>query len=139
MALRLLAFHYSCGTGPEALNLALIGAVGDGPGLELVTYLAQLDLPDPERVLADPGAFTLPERGDRQLAFLTAIVSVIQSRPERERWEAGWVVLEKAVEAGVPDVAARAAMDLAQLREPEWPVPPSIDAFLDVLQLSGRL
>ena len=40
-----------------------------------------LVLPDPERVLANPAAFALPERGDRQLAFLTAVVAAI---------EAGW-------------------------------------------------
>jgi hypothetical protein len=139
MVLRLLVIHHAAGTGDDALALAVIGAIGDGPGLEFVTYLDQLDLPDPERVLARPDAFTLPNRGDRQLACLTAIVSAIQSRTTQERWDAGWVVLAQAVKAGVPDIAARAAMDLATLRQPAWPVPPTIDAFLDVLQLSGRL
>ncbi|MFI6762815.1 AAA family ATPase [Micromonospora sp. NPDC050417] len=139
MVLRLLTFHYSAGTGADVLALAVVGAVGDGAGLEFVTYLEHLDLPDPERVLANPDAFTLPDRGDRQLAFLTAVISAVQGRVDRQRWEAGWAVLEKAVEAGVPDVAARAALDLAALRDTAWPVPPSIDAFVEVLQLSGRL
>jgi hypothetical protein len=39
----------------------------------------------------------------------------------------------------VPDVAARAAFDLARMRDPGWPVPASIDAFLDVLTASGLL
>ncbi|MEU5950385.1 AAA family ATPase [Micromonospora sp. NPDC047465] len=139
MVLRLLTVHHAAGTGAEALALAVIGAVGDGAGLEFVTYLENLDLPDPERVLADPAAFRLPERGDRQLAFLTAVISAVQAKVDRSRWEAGWVVLGKAVEAGVPDVAARAAMDLAALRDTSWPVPPAIHAFADVLRLSGRL
>jgi hypothetical protein len=139
MVLRLLAFHHSTGTGRDALAIAVIGAVGDGAGLEFVTYLEHLDLPDPERVLANPDTFELPERGDRQLAFLTAVISAIQGDVNQRRWEAGWVVLEKAVKAGVPDVAARAAMDLAALRDTSWPVPPAIDAFLEVLQLSGHL
>jgi hypothetical protein len=139
MALRLLVFHHATGCGKDALATAVIGAVGNGAGLEFVTYLEELDLPDPERVLADPEAFTLPERGDRQLAFLTATVAAVQGRPTRQRWEAGWVVLAKAVKAGVPDVAARAAMDLAVLRQPDWPAPAEVDAFLDVLRLSGRL
>ncbi|GIH19497.1 AAA family ATPase [Rugosimonospora africana] len=139
MVLRLLAVHHAAGTRTDALALAVIGAVGDGTGLEFVTYLEELDLPDPERVLANPEAFTLPQRGDRQLACLTAVVSAIQGRTTRERWEAGWVVLAQAVKAGVPDVAARAAMDLATLREPNWTVPPTVDAFVDVLRLSGRL
>ncbi|GIJ50729.1 ATPase AAA [Virgisporangium aliadipatigenens] len=139
MALRLLAFGTACGASREALAAALVGAVGDGAGLELLNYLEELDLPDPNRVLADPEAFSLPERGDRQLAFLTAVVSAVQSEPSRARWEAGWVVLAKAVDAGVPDVAARAAFDLAVMREPAWPAPSHLDAFVDVLRLSGAL
>ncbi|MER7829838.1 AAA family ATPase [Streptomyces sp. NPDC095602] len=139
MALRLLAAGYATGAGREALAAALTGAVGEGAGIELLSYLEHLDLPDPERVLADPGAVSLPERGDRQLAFLIAVVSAIQSDLTRERWEAGWAVLAKAVEAGVPDVAARAATDLAAMRAPDWPVPPGIDAFVDLLQRSGAL
>ena len=139
MALRLLVFHDAMGTSRDALAATLIGALGDGAGLELVTYLEELDLPDPERVLADPDAFALPERGDRQLAFLTAVIAAVQSRITYERWNAGWSVLAKAVAAGVPDVAARAAMDLAAMREPTWPVPAEIDAFVEVLRLAGRL
>ncbi len=139
MALRLLAFHLATDTGRDALATALIGAVGDGAGLEISTYLEELDLPDPERVLADPAAFALPERGDRQLAFLTAVVAAVQARTTQQRWDAGWVVLAKAVDAGVPDVAARAALDLAALRDTNWPVPPAIDAFVEVLSLSGML
>ncbi|XVU29445.1 AAA family ATPase [Actinoplanes sp. CA-054009] len=139
MALRLLVFHFCTTLGREALATALVGAVGDGAGLELITYMDELDLPDPERVLANPAAFALPDRGDRQLAFLTAVVAAVESSVTRERWEAGWAVLAKAVDAGVPDVAARAAFDLARLREPAWPVPASIDAFAAVLSASGML
>ncbi|MFF4695259.1 AAA family ATPase [Streptomyces chattanoogensis] len=139
MALRLLATGYATGAGREALAAALTGAVGDGAGIELLSYLEHLDLPDPDRVLADPDAFALPDRGDRQLAFLIAVVAAIQSELTRPRWEAGWAVLAKAVDAGVPDVAARAATDLAAMRKLDWPVPPGIDAFLDLLQMSGAL
>ncbi|MEV7791334.1 sigma 54-interacting transcriptional regulator [Streptomyces sp. NPDC087512] len=139
MALRLLATGYATGAGREAVAAALTGAVGDGAGIELLSYLEHLDLPDPERVLADPGAFALPERGDRQLAFLIAVVAAIQGELTRPRWEAGWAVLAKAVDAGVPDVAARAATDLAAMRSLDWPVPPGIDGFLELLQMSGAL
>ncbi|MEU9531679.1 AAA family ATPase [Streptomyces sp. NPDC048213] len=139
MALRLLATGYATGTGREAVAAALTGAVGDGAGIELLSYLENLDLPDPDRVLADPDAFALPDRGDRQLAFLIAVVAAVQADLTRTRWEAGWAVLAKAVAAGVPDVAARAAVDLASMRDTDWPVPEGIDAFLELLQLSGAL
>ncbi|MFD5789831.1 AAA family ATPase [Streptomyces sp. NPDC127037] len=139
MALRLLATGYATGAGREAVAAALTGAVGDGAGIELLSYLENLDLPDPDRVLADPDAFALPDRGDRQLAFLIAVVAAVQAELTRPRWEAGWAVLAKAVAAGVPDVAARAAVDLASMRDTDWPVPEGIDAFLELLQLSGAL
>ncbi|WP_051807353.1 AAA family ATPase [Streptomyces sp. NRRL F-2664] len=139
MALRLLATGYAASSGREALAAALTGAVGEAAGIELLSYLEHLDLPDPDRVLADPDAFALPERGDRQLAFLIAVVAAVQSEPTRPRWEAGWAVLAKAVEAGVPDVAARAAADLAAMRDLDWPVPAGIDAFVELLRLSGSL
>ena len=139
MAMRLLAVAFAAESTVEGRDTALIGAIGDGAGLEFVTYLEKLDLPDPERVLANPEAFALPDRGDRQLAFLTAVVAAVQADPTRPRWEAGWVVLAKAVHAGVPDVAARAAVDLARMREADWPAPETVDAFADVLRLSGLL
>lgn len=139
MALRLLATGYAAGAGREAVASVLTGAVGDGAGIELLSYLEHLDLPDPDRVLADPDAFALPGRGDRQLAFLIAVVAAVQGDLTRERWEAGWAVLAEAVDAGVPDVAARAAVDLAAMRNLDWPVPPGIDGFLDLLRQSGAL
>ncbi|MFE2879970.1 AAA family ATPase [Streptomyces roseus] len=139
MALRLLATGYASGAGREALAAALTGAVGDAAGIELLSYVEHLDLPDPDRVLADPDAFALPERGDRQLAFLIAVVAAVQGELTRPRWEAGWAVLAKAVDAGVPDVAARAATDLAAMRDLDWPVPAGIDAFVELLRLSGAL
>jgi MoxR-like ATPase len=139
MALRLLMLADACRVDREALGAALIGAIGDGAGIELLAFSEELDLPDPDHVLARPQSFALPERGDRQLAFLTAVVAAVQAEANQERWEAGWVVLAKAIEAGVPDVAARAAADLAALRDPNWPAPPQLDAFVDVLALSGIL
>ncbi|MFF5262668.1 AAA family ATPase [Actinomadura viridis] len=139
MALRLLAVGYATDASREGLAAAVVGAIGDGAGIELLSYLEELDLPDPDRVLANPEAFALPKRGDRQLAFLTAVVSAVQGDLSRRRWEACWVVLAKAVDAGVPDVAARAAVDLAALRDTDWAVPSGIDGFIDILRLSGAM
>ena len=139
MPLRLLATGYAVGAGREAVAAVLTRAVGDGAGIELLSCLEHLGLPGPDRVLADPDGYTLPERGDRQLAFLIAVVAAVQGDLTRERWEAGWAVLAKAVDAGVPDVAARAAVDLAGMRSLDWPVPPGIDGFLDLLRQAGAL
>jgi len=139
MAVRLLAVGFASGAGRESIAQAVVGAVGAGSGLELLSYLDNADLPDPELVLADPARCELPDRGDRQLAFLSAVVCAVRHETTRDRWEAGWEVLARAVEAGVPDVAARAAMDLAALRDPRWPVPAGIEAFVELLSQSGVL
>ncbi len=46
------------------------GAIGDAAGLELLTWHHEMDLPDPEAVLADPDGVELPDRGDRAYAVL---------------------------------------------------------------------
>jgi hypothetical protein len=50
-----------------------------------------------------------------------------------------WAVLAKTAAAGVPDVAARPAFDLAAMRDADWPVPGDVDALLEMLRLSGAL
>jgi MoxR-like ATPase len=139
MALRLLATGLAASASQEAVATALAGAVGEGAGIELVSYLGHFDLPDPERALADPDSVALPERGDRLLSFLTAVVAAVRADGTRQRWEACWAVLVKAAAAGMPDVAARAASDLVAMRDADWPIPDGVDAFLEMLQLSGAL
>lgn len=139
MALRLLATGYATAASQEAVAAALTGAVGEGAGIELVSYLERFDLPDPEQALADPDSVALPERGDRLLSFLTAVVNAVRQDRTQQRWEACWAVLVKAAAAGVPDVAARPAWELAAMRDAGWPAPIGIDAFLELLQLSGAL
>ena len=99
----------------EARAALVIGAVGEGPALEFLSWLANADLPDPEAVLADPGGFVLPERSDRAFAALTAVASVAVARGDAASWAAAWRVLAKAADAA-PDVAALVARTLAAAR-----------------------
>jgi len=98
MALRLLAFGYAADADPAAAALAVRGAVGDGAGFELLAFLEQHDLADPEAVLEDPLGCELPERGDLVHALLGAVVEAVRRRPTRERWEAGWTLVARLVE-----------------------------------------
>ncbi|MDH6463736.1 hypothetical protein M2302_003933 [Micromonospora sp. A200] len=63
MTLRLVAFATAAGTSRDVLSMLVRGAVGDGPGLELLASMDRMDLPDPEVLLADPAAAVLPQRG----------------------------------------------------------------------------
>ncbi|RZT78902.1 MoxR-like ATPase [Micromonospora violae] len=138
MALRLTAFATAAGVSREVLSILVRGTVGDGPGLELLASMDRMDLPDPEDLLADPAAATLPERGDLRQAVLDAVVAAVRNRPERSRWDAAWVLLARAVETGAPDLVVVPATTLATLRREDWDVPATIERLAGAVSLSRR-
>ncbi|MGW2461281.1 AAA domain-containing protein [Streptomyces argyrophyllae] len=137
-ALTLLAFGTAAAVSREVLALLVRGAVGDGPGLELLAHLDRMDLPDPESLLADPARAELPERGDLRQATLEAVVAAVGARPERRRWEAGWAVLVRALETGAPDLLVAPATALAALRRDDWEVPQAVERLAGVVGLARR-
>ncbi|POX60107.1 AAA family ATPase [Streptomyces sp. Ru62] len=137
-ALTLLAFGTAASVSREVLALLVRGAVGDGPGLELLAHLDRMDLPDPESLLADPAFAELPVRGDLRQATLEAVVAAVGARPERQRWEAGWAVLVRALETGAPDLLVAPATTLAALRRDDWEVPEAVERLAGVVGLARR-
>jgi hypothetical protein len=137
-ALTLLAFGTAAAVSREVLALLVRGAVGDGPGLELLAHLDRMDLPDPETLLADPAAADLPERGDLRQAALEAVIAAVGARPERQRWEAAWAVLVRALETGAPDLLVAPATTLAALRRDDWEVPEAVERLTEVIGLARR-
>jgi AAA domain (dynein-related subfamily) len=138
MAARLLAAGDAAGAGDEARSALVRGCVGEGAGVEFLAWLVEMDLPDPEAVLADPGSFVLPKRGDRAYAAVAAVAAVVAADPTPQRWVAGWRVLGQAA-AGAPDVAAVAARTLARCRPDGTPLPAEVRLFAPVLQDAGLL
>ncbi|MGW5385075.1 AAA family ATPase [Nocardia sp. NPDC003963] len=136
MTLRLIAFATAAGASRDVLSLLVRGAVGDGPGFELLSSIDRMDLPDPETLLADPAAAELPERGDLRQAALDGVVAAVRKRPERSRWDAAWAVLVKAVETGAPDLVVVPATTLATLRRDDWDVPASIEQLAGMVSVS---
>ncbi|MFF3362982.1 MULTISPECIES: AAA family ATPase [Streptomyces] len=137
-ALTLLAFGTAAGVSRDVLALLVRGAVGDGPGLELLAHMDRMDLPDPESLLADPPTAELPVRGDLRQAALEAVVAAVGARPRRERWEAGWAVLVRALETGAPDLVVAPATALAALRRDDWEVPEAVTRLAGVIDLARR-
>ncbi|QHA02977.1 AAA domain-containing protein [Streptomyces broussonetiae] len=136
--LRLIAFATAAGSSRDVLSLLVRGAVGDGPGLELLASLARMELPDPESLLADPAHAALPERGDLRQAALDAVVAAVRTRPERARWDAAWALLVRAMQTGAPDVVVVPATTLASLRREDWEVPAAVERLAGVVSLSRR-
>jgi MoxR-like ATPase len=138
MAARLLAASEGAVVDDLVRSLLIRGSVGQGAGVEFLTWLIEADLPDPELVLEDPSSFELPARGDRAYAALTSIGAAVAARPTPERWAAAWVVFGAAGEAA-PDVAAVAARTLVRCRPPGAPVPAEVAAFAPLLRDAGLL
>lgn len=138
MALRLIAFATAADTSREVLSALVRGAVGDGPGLELLASLDRMDLPDPEVLLADPAAAVLPERGDLRQTVLDGVVAAVRKRPEQDRWDAAWSLLVLALETGAPDLVVVPAATLAALRRDDWEVPAAIERLAGAVSVSQR-
>ncbi len=138
MTLRLIAFAIAADTSREVLSMLVRGAVGDGPGLELLASLDRMDLPDPETLLADPGKAVLPERGDLRQTVLDGVVEAVRNRPEQSRWDAAWTLLVLALETGAPDLVVVPAATLATLRRDDWEVPAAIERLAAAVSLSQR-
>jgi len=123
----------------DGARLALVaGAVGVGAGLEFLNWVTEMDLGDPELALEDPASFTLPDRGDRAYAALSAVAAAVAARPTAERWVAGWKVLATAGDRA-PDIAAMAARVLARCRPDGTPPPPEVKVFAPLLKEAGLL
>lgn len=138
-AVSILLAACDAAAGSEEARAALVtGAVGDGPGLEFLSWLAHADLPDPEAVLADPGSFELPERSDRAFAVLTAVAAVAVAKADSAAWAAAWRVVSKAADAA-PDVATLAARTLAQARPDGAELPAEVMTLVPVLRAAGLM
>jgi AAA domain (dynein-related subfamily) len=138
MVARLTAAAEAAGVDELTTSVLIRGCVGQGPGVEYITWLAEADLPDPEAVLADPESFVLPERGDRAYAALSSVAAAVAVEPGGGRWERGWRVFGRAADAA-PDVAATAARTLARCRPPGVPIPDEVKAFAPLLRDAGLL
>lgn len=136
MAATLLAACRASETDGSVRSALVAGCVGEGPGIEFLSWLAELDLPDPELILADPERFELPDRGDRAYAALTSVAAAVASNPTVDRWAAGWQVLGRAGETA-PDVAALAARILVRCRPEGASTPPQAAVFLPLLRDAG--
>ncbi len=135
---RLLAACDAGKASEDCRTLLVLGAVGDGAGIEFLSWLANMDLPDPELVLADPDGFELPERSDRAYAVLTGVASVAVARGDAASWSAAWRVVARVAEVA-PDVASLAARMLAGARPPGADLPTGLLTLAPVLRAAGLI
>ena len=123
----------AAGANNGVRRLLVAGLVGDGPAIELLTWLEQADLPDTGAVLDDPAGIELPTRSDALWAVLASVTAVARTQPER--WsDAIALVIRLATDH--EDLAVRAARLLAGCQPADAPVPAGIGVLRDVLTLA---
>lgn len=125
----------------DAARLALTGLVGDGAGIEFLTWQTFGDLPDPGTVLADPATVDWrSERTDRSFAILSAVAAHVVADGSVAAWQAGCDVLGAVAAAGAADVGAVALRSLLAARPDGARLPASLaKGFAKVLRDAGMV
>jgi hypothetical protein len=103
-AARMFAAVLSAGfpIGSDEVHGAVKGFVGKDIADEFFTWVRDMDLPDPEALLANPKNANnlIPQKHDRAIACLESVAAAaIEDRPNKaKRWEAAWEVLTPVIQ-----------------------------------------
>lgn len=111
MAATLSGWARSLALSEGVQRLLVRGCVGPGASAEYLTYRNSLDLPDPEKVLADPTGFPIPQRADQIYVVGAGVLAVLRHNLTAPRWQATGTVLERIASSGHPDIAVTFARD----------------------------
>ena len=132
-----LAIADTAAVTDEIRLLVAAALVGDGAAAEYLAYLRNLDLPDPKELLAYPAKFGELQRTDQQLAALDSVVAAAVADPKV--WRDAFRVCIVAAGCGAPDVAASAAMRLAEIKPASARLPAGHEVFARILTDAGLL
>ena len=119
--------------GPSVFALIAEALVGPSAAAEFLAYMRDLDLPDPEALLADPSSLVLPQRTDQQFACLESVAAAVLANTTAKRWKAAFEVCIEAAAQGTPDIAAHAARSLVACRPSGTRLPAGFEVFNDIL------
>lgn len=94
----------------------LSGCIGGGVANELLTWVKEVDLPDPEDLLKKPDSWKPDPRADRTLAVLTAVTQAsLRPHPDKNaRVDSAFHIISNCMDAGHADVALTVTQSLAK-------------------------
>lgn len=141
-AARLVAACQVAGARTDIVRLLVHGVIGDSTGHEFLAWVKALDLPDPEKALADPTSVDFTGmRPDRVHVTLQSVLSAVTSSNTPERWTAGMeVCVRAATEVGIdPAVPVVRALLRGGMRPPGAELPEGMGVFVAPLALAGLL
>jgi hypothetical protein len=124
----------ACELEASVRRIAVLGCVGAGPAAEYITYRENIDLPNPEEIIASPKNFVIPNRMDKVYVVGASLMAVLRNNMTLERWEAVGVVLERIASGGHPDLAVTFARDwLRERPKGATPDPKLLKALIPLL------
>jgi hypothetical protein len=97
-------------------RIAVLGCVGTGAAAEYMTYRENIDLLNPEEILANLDSFTLPTRMDKIYVIGASLMSALRNSVTVQRWNTVGKVLEMIAKSGHPDLAVTFARDWIRIR-----------------------
>ncbi len=128
-----MAISEQTGVSDDANALIAEALVGTATATEFLSFVRNLDIPDPEDLLADPSSLVLPEKSDQQFACLEALAAAVLADTTAARWTAGFKVCIEAASQGSPDIAAATARQLVKCRPGNTRLPKGFEVFNDIL------
>ena len=117
------------------LNLVR-GMVGN-PAVSFMTFIENLDLPDPEMLLNDPDLYQHPDRNDKAHVILNSVVAAVISKPSAKRWKAAIDIVRSAAKQGGQDLACLPARTLLKNQVSGVEIPDDIIELFPTLQAAG--
>ncbi len=122
-AATLYGFATAAGVSANARRLLMVGTVGQGATGEFLTYVSELDLPNPEEVMAAPDKWEVPARRDRVYAVGASVLSVVQQDLTEKRWKMVGGVVARIATEGQSDVAVALGRRWIAMREKDTWLP----------------
>lgn len=115
-AFRMVAVAESMGASDSVKQGLVVAAVGRDAGTAFWGYQKDLDLPDPEALLANPASYVAPDRDDKVHVVSSTVTSAVGREPTPERWAGAVSVMCRMADAN-PDVGAAALKKLFAMRK----------------------
>lgn len=139
---RLVALARAHAMSIDVMRLLVHGAIGAPTGHEFLTWLAALDLPDPEWLLECGGAAQFASmRPDRVHVALQSVLAAVTGHRSPERWTAAMAVcISAANQAGIdPAVPVVRSLLSGNTRPAGADLPAGMAVFAAPLALAGLM
>jgi hypothetical protein len=140
MLATLLAWSRAASQHAEVDRILARGCVGQGAAAEYLVFRDNLDLPDPEAVLADPEGTPIPRRPDKVYVLLGGTMHALRRGVDEQRWNAMGTVLERVARAGHDDLSVSFGREWISLKPHGARVPVAVmRAMVPLLAEAGLI